>query len=113
MCAYSTSSAARLFLFGSRDTWFVVGLLIFLSSVLGWSFETIGAALATWIIGYGIIQASAPKFLGFQAVQTSSSNPKSTAKLLGFWKLLLLIPLICICIALLGDLPGTDLDQWA
>ncbi len=98
-------SAARLFLFGSRDTWFVVGLPIFLSSVLGWSFETIGAALATWIIGYGIIQASAPKFLGFQAVQTSSSNPKSTAKLLGFWKLLLLIPLMCICLALLGDLP--------
>jgi hypothetical protein len=31
-------SAARLFLFASRDTWFVVGLPVFLASTLHWSF---------------------------------------------------------------------------
>jgi predicted MFS family arabinose efflux permease len=57
-------SAARLFLFASRDVWFVVGLPIFLKDTLGWSFEGVGAFLAAWIIGYGIVQASAPRLLG-------------------------------------------------
>ncbi|MEX2577998.1 MAG: organoarsenical effux MFS transporter ArsJ [Verrucomicrobiales bacterium] len=56
-------SAARFFLFGSRDVWFVVGLPIFLTEVLDWSFEEIGAFLAAWIIGYGIVQAFAPAFV--------------------------------------------------
>jgi predicted MFS family arabinose efflux permease len=56
-------SAARFFLFGSRDVWFVVGLPVFLYSVLGWRFMEVGAFLAVWVIGYGIIQASAPKLL--------------------------------------------------
>lgn len=54
-------SFARLFLFGARDVWFVVGLPIFLASQLGWSFAGIGAFLAAWVIGYGIVQASAPR----------------------------------------------------
>jgi len=53
-------SAARFFLFGSRDVWFVVGLPVFLYEVLGWSFTEVGAYLAFWIIGYGFVQASAP-----------------------------------------------------
>ena len=56
-------SAARFFLFGSRDVWFVVGLPVFLYEVLGWSFTQVGAFMALWIIGYGIVQASAPKLL--------------------------------------------------
>lgn len=56
-------SAARFFLFGSRDVWFVVGLPVFLYSVLGWSFTQVGGFLALWIIGYGIVQASAPKLI--------------------------------------------------
>ncbi len=56
-------SAARFFLFASRDVWFVVGLPVFLSSVFEWSHSTTGAFMATWVIGYGIVQASAPKFL--------------------------------------------------
>jgi predicted MFS family arabinose efflux permease len=56
-------SAARFFLFGSRDVWFVVGLPVFLYSVLGWSFSQVGGFLALWIIGYGMVQASAPKLL--------------------------------------------------
>lgn len=53
-------SAARFFLFGSRDVWFVVGLPVFLYSVLGWSFLEVGGFLALWVIGYGVAQASAP-----------------------------------------------------
>ncbi|MGB5179683.1 MAG: organoarsenical effux MFS transporter ArsJ [Gammaproteobacteria bacterium] len=56
-------SAARFFLFGSRDVWFVVGLPVFLYSVLGWSFIRVGGFLALWVIGYGIVQASAPRLL--------------------------------------------------
>jgi predicted MFS family arabinose efflux permease len=56
-------AAARFFLFGSRDAWFVVGLPVFLYSVLGWSFTQVGAFLAFWVIGYGVVQASAPRLL--------------------------------------------------
>ena len=55
-------SAARLFLFASRDAWFVVGLPVFLSQ-LGWSTYTVGAFLALWVIGYGIVQAAVPEIL--------------------------------------------------
>jgi len=56
-------SAARLFLFGSRDVWFVVGLPVFLSARLGWSQPEVGGFLALWVIGYGGVQALAPKLL--------------------------------------------------
>lgn len=61
--AINRLSAARFFLFGSRDIWFVVALPVFLDEVLGWSFEGIGAFLAAWVIGYGIIQSIAPRLL--------------------------------------------------
>ena len=57
-------SAARFFLFGSRDVWFVVGLPVFLYDVLKWDFMEVGGFLALWVIGYGFIQASAPKLIG-------------------------------------------------
>ncbi len=56
-------SAARFFLFGSRDVWFVVGLPVFLYSVLGWTFTQVGGFFALWVIGYGVVQASAPRLL--------------------------------------------------
>lgn len=56
-------SAARFFLFGSRDVWFVVALPIYLSTSLAWSYEQTGAFFAFWIIGYGIVQAFSPKLL--------------------------------------------------
>jgi predicted MFS family arabinose efflux permease len=55
-------SAARLFLFGARDVWFVVGLPVFLSQ-LGWTNAGVGAFIALWFIGYGIIQAFVPDIL--------------------------------------------------
>ena len=56
-------SFARFFLFGSRDMWFVVGLPVFLADALGWSFSSVGAFLAVWVIGYGGVQSITPQFL--------------------------------------------------
>ncbi|MGI8844982.1 MAG: organoarsenical effux MFS transporter ArsJ [Thermoleophilaceae bacterium] len=56
-------AGARIFLFASRDVWFVVGLPVYLRTVLGWSFWQVGIFLAVWVIGYGIVQASAPRFI--------------------------------------------------
>ncbi|HUF61746.1 MAG TPA: organoarsenical effux MFS transporter ArsJ [Verrucomicrobiales bacterium] len=58
--AVNLLSAARFFLFGARDVWFVVALPVFLSSVLGWKFWQAGGFLALWVIGYGTVQAAAP-----------------------------------------------------
>ena len=57
-------SAARFFLFGSRDIWFVVALPVFLAEVFDWSHRGVGGFLAAWVIGYGIVQSLAPKILG-------------------------------------------------
>jgi len=57
-------SAARLFLFGSRDVWFVVALPVFLASSLQWSHTAVGSFLALWVIGYGMVQAIAPLLTG-------------------------------------------------
>jgi hypothetical protein len=56
-------SAARLFLFGARDIWFVVGVPIFLEGTLHWSFSAVGAFMAFWVIGYGIVQSISPTLL--------------------------------------------------
>ena len=63
VAAINRLSAARFFLFGSRDLWFVVGLPVFLYDVLGWPFMEVGAFIAAWIIGYGLVQAGAPMVL--------------------------------------------------
>jgi hypothetical protein len=52
-------AAARVALFGARDVWFVVGVPVFLYSV-GWTFTMVGAFVASWTIGYGLVQALAP-----------------------------------------------------
>ena len=59
-------SAARLFLFGSRDVWFVVALPVFLQLELGWSSLAVGTFLAAWIIAYGLVQAVAPNVTGLR-----------------------------------------------
>lgn len=61
--AVNMLAAARIFLFASRDVWFVVGLPVYLRTVLDWSFWEVGTLLAVWVIGYGIVQASAPRFI--------------------------------------------------
>ncbi len=52
-------AAARVFLFGARDVWFVVGLPVFLYAQ-GWRFVDVGGFLAAWTIFYGAVQAVAP-----------------------------------------------------
>ncbi|MGA0780285.1 MAG: organoarsenical effux MFS transporter ArsJ, partial [Ilumatobacteraceae bacterium] len=61
--AINKLSFARFFLFGSRDIWFVVAVPVFLAEQLNWSHEGVGGFLAAWVIGYGIVQSSAPKLL--------------------------------------------------
>jgi predicted MFS family arabinose efflux permease len=62
--AVNILSAARLFLFGARDVWFVIALPVYLSTAFGWSFWQVGGFLACWIIGYGIVQSLAPAITG-------------------------------------------------
>ena len=59
-------SAARLFLFGARDVWFVVALPVFLQMHLGWTHTQVGSFMAVWIIGYGLVQSFAPVITGIQ-----------------------------------------------
>ena len=53
-------SAARFFLFGSRDVWFVIALPVFLQTVLGWSSWQVGTFFGAWVIGYGLVQSATP-----------------------------------------------------
>jgi MFS family permease len=55
-------AAARVFLFGSRDVWFVVGLPVFLYSH-GWRYMEVAGFIASWTIGYGLVQAVAPSVI--------------------------------------------------
>lgn len=59
--AVNLLAGARIFLFASRDVWFVVGLPVFLRTELDWTFWQVGTFLAVWVMGYGIVQASAPR----------------------------------------------------
>jgi len=61
--AINRLSAARFFLFGSRDIWFVVAVPVFLAERLGWADQAVGGFLAVWVIGYGVIQSAAPRLL--------------------------------------------------
>ncbi|MEN8755283.1 MAG: organoarsenical effux MFS transporter ArsJ [Akkermansiaceae bacterium] len=80
--AINRLSAARLFLFAARDVWFVVGLPVFLKAQLGWSFDQVGGFMALWVIGYGIIQASAPALI-------KKANPTQASRSALLWVFLL------------------------
>lgn len=62
--AINRLSAARMFLFGARDVWFVVALPVYLSTTLGWDFWQVGGFMAAWLVGYGVVQALAPALTG-------------------------------------------------
>jgi len=61
--AINMLSISRVFLFGARDVWFVVGLPVFLYDVLGWTFTEVGMFMALWVIAYGFVQGLAPKLI--------------------------------------------------
>jgi predicted MFS family arabinose efflux permease len=72
-------SAARFFLFGARDIWFVIALPVYLTTI-GWDFEQIGRFFALWIIGYGIVQATTP-ILFKRLAQNNVPSGKTAQKL--------------------------------
>lgn len=67
-------AAARVALFGARDVWFVVGVPVFLYAS-GWTFTMVGAFLALWTIGYGLVQALAPNLVRRSPDGLSSEVP--------------------------------------
>ena len=91
----NTLSLARFFLFGARDVWFVVSLPVFLQAALGWRFWEVGGFMGLWVIGYGIVQGSAP------ALRRSwgQSGPPGV-KAVEFWSALLTAIPALIAIAL-------------
>ena len=60
--AINLMAAARVFLFGSRDVWFVVALPVFLYG-FGWRYMQVAGFVAVWTIAYGAVQALAPSFV--------------------------------------------------
>ena len=104
-------SAARVFLFGARDVWFVVGVPVYFYAVLSdgteganrAAFFMIGTFMALWIILYGAVQASAPRLL--------RASARSEAELIGAargwaWALAVL-PAVLSVAALLSPAPQT------
>jgi len=87
-------SAARMFLFGSRDVWFVIALPVFLASELAWSHTFIGGFLAVWIILYGLVQSIAPKIVNQRRNGAPNGRTAST------WAMLLVCVPILIAISL-------------
>ncbi|MDF2234992.1 organoarsenical effux MFS transporter ArsJ [Albimonas sp. CAU 1670] len=103
-------SAARLFLFGARDVWFVVGIPIYFQAVFSdgteagdrAAFFQVGTFMALWIIGYGAVQAFAPRLL--------RARDKSLAQTVGLARLwagvLTLIPLALAAAAWAAGAPA-------
>lgn len=96
--AVNLLAAARIFMFGARDVWFVVGLPVFLY-VSGWRFLEVGAFLAAWTIAYGAVQALAPALVTRSADGLSREVPASR-----IWAgVLAAVPLV---LAVLMQTPG-------
>ena len=101
--AVNLLAAARVFLFGARDVWFVVGLPVFLYAS-GWSFTMVGAFLALWTIGYGLVQAAAPALVRRSADGLSAEVPAAR-----LWSLLLALVPALLAAVLVAGLPRADL----
>ncbi len=95
-------SAARFFLFGSRDVWFVVALPVFLYEVLGWTFMQVGSYMAIWVIGYGMVQFLAPQLLR----KDSSGKVVPRAKTILFWTSILTAIPALIALTLMSGVRG-------
>lgn len=104
-------SAARVFLFGARDVWFVVGIPIYFYAVLSdgttegnrAAFFLIGTFMAVWIILYGFVQANTPKLL--KATERSEGALIADARKWAF--LLLTVPVALTVAAVLSPEPQT------
>ena len=102
--AINLLAAARIFLFGARDVWFVVGLPVFLYAA-GWRFVEVGAFLAAWTIAYGGIQSAAPALVTRSADGLSREVPNAR-----LWAgLLVAIPVALVALLQDPDLWRPDL----
>jgi hypothetical protein len=103
-------SLARLFLFGARDVWFVVGIPVYFQAVLSdgtpegrrAAFFLIGGFLALWIIAYGAVQAAAPRLIGARGQPVAVI----TEKAIRWAGLLVPIPLVLAAAALWAGGPA-------
>ncbi|MFC0445549.1 organoarsenical effux MFS transporter ArsJ [Pseudidiomarina halophila] len=89
---------ARFLLFGARDVWFVVALPVFLASELDWGHWQVGSFLASWVIIYGVVQGSAPKF-----TRNADISPRKQAR---FWGALLTLCPLALSLALWQNAPA-------
>lgn len=102
-------SAARVFLFGARDVWFVVGIPIYFYAVLSdgtaegnrTTFFLIGTFMACWVILYGLVQANAPRIL---RAKTRSNSELITSASSWAWGLAL-VPAVLAVAAVAADGP--------
>jgi MFS family permease len=97
-------AAARIFMFGSRDVWFVVGLPVFLYSQ-GWHYIGVATFLAAWTIGYGSVQAVAPQIVRRSQDGLSREVPEARV-----WGMALAAVPIALSLLLASDImPRADL----
>ena len=99
---FSTSSAlnrlslARVFLFGARDVWFVVGVPLFFYAQ-GWTFAAVGAFMAVWVMGYGVVQGATPNLL---AIRTGAVG--RSVRALRVWGAMLVMILLALSATVLS-----------
>ena len=103
-------SLARMFLFGARDVWFVVGIPVYFQSVLSdgtpegarAAFFLIGGFMAAWIIAYGAVQGAAPRIL------RAATRPEEqiVAQAIRWAGLLVPIPLVLAGLVLVAGAPA-------
>ena len=91
-------AAARIFLFGARDVWFVVGVPVFLYAS-GWTFTMVGGFMAVWTVFYGLVQASAPAIIRRSPDGLSREVPAAR-----LWSALLALVPALIIAALAADI---------
>ena len=103
-------SLARMFLFGARDVWFVVGIPVYFQAVLSdgtaegrrEALCLVGGCMALWIIAYGVVQGFAPRLLGGKGQPEAEAVNKAV-----FWSgLLVPVPFVLALAALVAGGPA-------
>ena len=108
-------SASRLFLFGARDVWFVVGVPIYFYAVISDgsddgnrdAFFLVGTFMAVWTIFYGIIQGWTPRILKV----TSQMDTEILAQAKRWVGLLIVVPLLLAALVWLVPEPSRTLTS--
>ncbi|MCG3268285.1 organoarsenical effux MFS transporter ArsJ [Yoonia sp. I 8.24] len=106
-------SVARMFLFGARDVWFVVGIPIYFYAVLSDgshdgnrnAFFMIGTFMAVWTILYGLVQGVAPRIL--RAATRSESEMLALAK--RWVAMLIVVPTLLAAMVWITPTPSNPL----